>query len=124
MRILDFFLFLWVILPSWIRIRNLNEDPDPATKINADPCGSGSKTLPVRHVVPGPERVQLHLLPRHGVLLAAFLQHNTKDGIGQTSIELLIFIHPGSRIQQQIAPKEGEHFFVLPFFVATNIIQL
>jgi hypothetical protein len=39
-------------LPSWIRIRicNLNADPDPATQINADPCGSGygsgSETLP------------------------------------------------------------------------------
>jgi hypothetical protein len=34
-------------LPSWIRIRirNLNADPDPATQINADPCGSGSETL-------------------------------------------------------------------------------
>jgi len=39
MKILDFFLFLWVFLPSWIRIRisNLNADPDPATQINADP---------------------------------------------------------------------------------------
>jgi hypothetical protein len=29
-------------LPSWIRIHNLNADPDPdpATQINADPCGS------------------------------------------------------------------------------------
>jgi hypothetical protein len=35
---LNFFLFLWVIFPSWIRIwiRNLNADPDPATQINAD----------------------------------------------------------------------------------------
>jgi hypothetical protein len=24
-------------MPSWIRIRNLNADPDPATQINADP---------------------------------------------------------------------------------------
>jgi hypothetical protein len=32
-------------LPSWIRIRNLNADPDPATQINADPSGSGSETL-------------------------------------------------------------------------------
>ncbi len=32
-------------MPSWIRIRNLNADPDPATQINADPCGSGSETL-------------------------------------------------------------------------------
>ncbi len=47
MKILYFFLFLWVILPSWIRICNLNADPepDPATQNNADPCGSGSKTL-------------------------------------------------------------------------------
>jgi hypothetical protein len=37
MKILDFFLFLWAFLPSWIRIRNLNADPDPATQINADP---------------------------------------------------------------------------------------
>jgi hypothetical protein len=45
MKNLDFFLFLWVILPSWIRIRirnlNADPDPDPATQINADPCGSG-----------------------------------------------------------------------------------
>jgi hypothetical protein len=32
-------------LPSWIRIRNLYADPDPAAQINADPCGSGSETL-------------------------------------------------------------------------------
>jgi hypothetical protein len=29
--------FLWVILPSWIRIQS--------TKMNTDPCGSGSTTL-------------------------------------------------------------------------------
>ncbi len=34
-------------MPSWIRIRNLYADPDPAAQINADPCryGSGSETL-------------------------------------------------------------------------------
>jgi hypothetical protein len=41
-KILDFFLFLWVIFAL------LN--PDPATQINADPCrsgyGSGSETYP------------------------------------------------------------------------------
>jgi hypothetical protein len=44
MKTLDFYIFLWVILPSWIRIPNLNADPDPdpAIEINADPCGSGS----------------------------------------------------------------------------------
>ena len=31
MKILDFFLFLWVIFAL------LNADPDPATQINADP---------------------------------------------------------------------------------------
>jgi hypothetical protein len=36
MKILDFFLFLWVIFAL------LDPDPDPATQINADPCGSGS----------------------------------------------------------------------------------
>jgi hypothetical protein len=51
MKILYFFLFLWVIFALWIRIRirNLNADPDPATQIIADPCGfgyrSGSATL-------------------------------------------------------------------------------
>ncbi len=36
-----FFLFLWVIFAL------LDQDPDPATQINADPCGSGygSETL-------------------------------------------------------------------------------
>jgi hypothetical protein len=33
MKILDFFLFFWVIFALL--------DPDPATQINADPCGSG-----------------------------------------------------------------------------------
>jgi hypothetical protein len=39
MKILDFFLFLWVLSASWIRIRirNLKADPYPATQINADP---------------------------------------------------------------------------------------
>jgi hypothetical protein len=47
-----FFYFCGSFLSSWIRIRNLNAvpDPDPATQINADPCGSGygsgSETLP------------------------------------------------------------------------------
>jgi hypothetical protein len=52
MQILDFFFlyFCGSFWPSWIRIRNLNANPDPATQINADPCGSGygsrSETLP------------------------------------------------------------------------------
>jgi hypothetical protein len=37
MKILYFFLFLWVIFALLDRIRNLNADPDPATQINADP---------------------------------------------------------------------------------------
>ena len=37
MKILDFFYICWSFLPSCIRIRNLNTDPDPATQINADP---------------------------------------------------------------------------------------
>jgi hypothetical protein len=39
MKILYFFLLLWVIFAL------LDPDPDPATEINADPCGSGSETL-------------------------------------------------------------------------------
>jgi hypothetical protein len=34
MKILDFFLFLWVI---FARIQIADPDPDPATQINADP---------------------------------------------------------------------------------------
>jgi hypothetical protein len=38
MKILSFFLFFFLtFLPSWIRIRNLYADPDPAAQINADP---------------------------------------------------------------------------------------
>jgi hypothetical protein len=37
MKILYFFYFCGPFLPSWIRIRNLNADPGPATQINADP---------------------------------------------------------------------------------------
>jgi hypothetical protein len=42
MKILDFFLFFWVSFAL------LEPDPDPATQINADPCGSGSETLGTR----------------------------------------------------------------------------
>ncbi len=42
MKILDFFYFCGSLWPSWIRIRirnlNADQDPDPATQINADPC--------------------------------------------------------------------------------------
>ncbi len=37
---------------------------------------------------------------------------------------ILIFIHPGSRIQQQHQKRGGGVILVLPFFVATNIIKL
>ncbi len=37
MKILYFFYFCGSFLPSWIRIHNLNADPDPAAQINADP---------------------------------------------------------------------------------------
>ena len=40
-----FSIFVGKFLPSWIRIRNLNADPDPANQINAGPSGSGSETL-------------------------------------------------------------------------------
>jgi hypothetical protein len=36
MKILYFFLFFWV------NFALLDPDPDPATQINADPCGFGS----------------------------------------------------------------------------------
>jgi hypothetical protein len=45
MKIMDFFFyFCGSFLPSWIRIRIQIADPDPATQINVDPCGS--ETLP------------------------------------------------------------------------------
>jgi hypothetical protein len=36
MKILDFFLFLWVFFAI------LDPDPGPASQINVEPCGSGS----------------------------------------------------------------------------------
>jgi len=45
-KFLYFFLFLWVIFALLrIRIWNADLDPDPATQINADPCGYGFATL-------------------------------------------------------------------------------
>ncbi len=38
MKFLNFFLFLWLFLPSWIQIRI------QPTKINVDPCRSGSRS--------------------------------------------------------------------------------
>jgi hypothetical protein len=37
LNLVEFFLFLWFIFALL--------DPDPATKIYADPCGTGSETL-------------------------------------------------------------------------------
>ncbi len=47
MKFLYFFFFVGHFCPPEIRIRILNADPDPepSTRINADPCGSGSATL-------------------------------------------------------------------------------
>jgi hypothetical protein len=69
MKILDCFQLFGSFLPSWIRIRNLRADPDmdPAAQINADPCGSGSKTLlldPDPELDPDPfylAKIQRHL---------------------------------------------------------------
>jgi hypothetical protein len=59
MKILSSFLFFWVILPSWIRIRISNfyadPDPDPTAQINADLCGSGSETLFLSLLDPDPD---------------------------------------------------------------------
>ncbi len=59
MKILDFFLFLWVIFAL------LDPDPDPANQINADPCGSGygSETLPEEagNELAGPDAGLQHL---------------------------------------------------------------
>jgi hypothetical protein len=56
---------------------------------HSDVSGEGVQLEPVRHVVPVPARVEFYLLPRHGVLLAAFLRYNTRNG--KTSIELFRF---------------------------------
>ncbi len=55
MKILDFFFyFCGSFLPSWLRIRIRNLNADPATQINADPCGSGSETLFTVYCSPPP----------------------------------------------------------------------
>jgi hypothetical protein len=43
MKILNFFLFLWVTFAL------LDLDPDPATQINEDPCGCGSRSETLLH---------------------------------------------------------------------------
>ncbi len=52
MKILSFFLFLWVIFSL------LDPDPDPATQINADPCGSGYGSEPLLFLLEGSGRHQ------------------------------------------------------------------
>ncbi len=37
---------------------------------------------------------------------------------------ILIFTHPGSRIQNQQQKKGGSKIFVIPFIVATNFTKL
>jgi hypothetical protein len=53
MKFVYFFLFLWVIFAL------LDPDPDPATQIYADPCGSGSATLPSPSI-PSPQLLAKH----------------------------------------------------------------
>ena len=45
MKFLNYLHLLWFIFAL------LDPDPDPATQINADPCGSGSETLESPHIV-------------------------------------------------------------------------
>ncbi len=75
MKILDFFLFLWVIF-ALLDPDHLNADPDPATQINADPCGSGygsvSETLVGLNCLQLKTDSRLHqliLLPPYGFLV-------------------------------------------------------
>ncbi len=53
MKFLHFFLLCWSVLPSWIRIHILTEDPDPADKSITDPCGSWSLTPVARKTAQG-----------------------------------------------------------------------
>ncbi len=78
MKILYFFYFCGLILPSWIRIRilNLNADPDPATQINADP-----DTDPDPDPKPCPELPGLRLKTSFGInedlpVLKALISHS------------------------------------------------
>ncbi len=52
MKILYFFLFLWVIFALLVPDPQFYADPDPATQINADPCGSGSGSATLLRSVP------------------------------------------------------------------------
>jgi hypothetical protein len=85
MKILNFFLFLWVIFAL------LDPDPDPATQFNADPCGygsgygSGSETLPP--LTPPSSYVKLisslhSAFKRENLILLMFIDiHNEKPDI-------------------------------------------
>ncbi len=86
MKILSFFLFYGSFLPSWILIRNLYADPDPAAQINADPCGSGygSETLVTRY--------------RNGTDTSAWLHQWEGTGCGSGMEKNL---DPGSRTREE-----------------------
>ncbi len=70
-------------MPSWIRILignlNADPDPDPATQINVDPCGSGSETLPA---------LQHHCI-RGTVLLALIVLVQTQDYLSSDHRQLI-----------------------------------
>ncbi len=77
MNILYFFLFLWEIFAL------LDPDPDPATQINADPCGSGSTTLLRRGHSPGVGLPGGEELPAGDPLLLLSPAQKTEQGSPQ-----------------------------------------
>jgi hypothetical protein len=84
MKILYFFLFLCVIFAL------LDPDPDPATQINADPCGSGSETL---HTIPGKRNYRfpenLHIIPGPSALTADPDSVRNEDPLSSGSATLI-----------------------------------
>jgi hypothetical protein len=100
MKIIYFFLFSWVIFAL--------PDPDPATPINVDPCGSGPTTLAEGHVrVPGPPL-------RHQA--GAFRARRGSGGGGGASQRLLQVL-PESLSLKKISvanPEPGSGAFLTP----------
>ncbi len=66
------------------------------------------------------------LMVRHLGLLDIWIWYRTVLRIRDVypGSRILIFTHPGSRIQNQQQKRGGEKFDVIPFYVATNFTKL
>jgi hypothetical protein len=94
----------------WVIFALLDPDPDPATQINADPCGSGSN-------------IQDQLIVIKALTFIWIVCDPGRMGLDSSVADpgclsrILIFIHPGSQIQQQQQKRKRKKFVVRYLFL-------